>query len=160
MVRYSSFSTIDLPVWRAKTDIKLSTHLPTITLTTINLSLTRFTSSTFSIHLSATNTPTPRIPFLQPVQNNLYAPNFLAPSPLHLVSWRQQKSRRPSTAIFTTSPSFPLNEPTFTDPILRGMQTLWEPLLCHIADLPLPTWVISRSADLKPGRHPSQFGIV
>ena len=61
----------------AYAEIKFSTVLPTITLSTISLSLTRLTSSTFSIHLSATsrqfypmNSPRAAHP------ENLYSPNF------------------------------------------------------------------------------------
>ena len=51
-VKNSSFSGIGLLACGAYAKIKFSTVFPTITLTTISLSLTRLTFSTFSIHLS------------------------------------------------------------------------------------------------------------
>ena len=69
-------------------------EFPTITFPANNLSLALLTSSTFSIHLSATNNHNMnRFPSTHPKQ--FVSPNLLASSPLHLISWRQQKSRCP-----------------------------------------------------------------
>ena len=84
-MKNSSFSGIGLPACGAYAEIKFSTVLPTIILTTISLLLTRPTSSTFSIHLSATSNPTHEFLSSSPSRKNLYSPNFLAPSPFHPV---------------------------------------------------------------------------
>src|SRR5260221_7451397 len=61
-VKNSSFSSVVLPTCGAYTDTRFNTDFPTVTLSTMTLSLTLFTSITLSIHLSATKTPTPDIP--------------------------------------------------------------------------------------------------
>ena len=72
---------------------------------------TRFTSNTFSIHFSATNTPTPAVPLLFPDQNSLYL-EFLPViirqwPPRYLVSWTQQRSTFLRDSVSTTSQTLP-----------------------------------------------------
>src|SRR6267154_3303793 len=81
---------------------------------------------TFSTHFSATNTRTPANPAPQPIPKNLYllpsSPSHLLPSPLHLVSRKQQKSKPLLPAISANSPSLPDIVPTFNEPTLN-----WQP---------------------------------
>src|SRR5664279_5272251 len=93
--------------------------LPSLTLRTISLSFIGSNSITSSLHFSATNLPTPEIPSSQPIQKNLQLPIVLAFPPFHLVSCKQQKSRRLVSIIFTISPLLPRIVPTFTLPTLN-----------------------------------------
>ena len=78
----NSFSGIYLTACGA--EIKFSTV--SLQLSSPPVSHSCFTSSTFSIHLSATSSTTPCIPLEQPIHKNLYYSIFRAPSPYHQVS--------------------------------------------------------------------------
>src|SRR5216117_3598369 len=107
---------------------------PIETLNNIILSLIFFTSMTLSTHFSATSTPTPANPSL-PFQKNLYllpfAPSHLLPSPLHLVSCKQQKSRHLLLAISATSPSLLDIVPTFHEPTLNRQPVDYQAFCAH-----------------------------
>ena len=60
------------PLCGAYTDRKVTTCWPTMSFTKMILSETLWTSKTFSIHSSATNTPTPSVPLSFPDQKSLY----------------------------------------------------------------------------------------
>src|SRR5271157_4287078 len=109
------------------------TLLPTVTLSTIILSLIPFTSITFSIHFSATKIPTPASPSSHPAHKNLYIapslPSDLALPPFHLVYCKQQKSNILLAAMSATTPLLPFVLPKFKAPILKFMSPA---LLPHV----------------------------
>src|SRR5215831_9188211 len=91
------------------------------------LSLTLSTLITYSTHFSATNTPTPAVPSLQPCQYNLYllpsSPTHLALAPFHLVSCTHTMSTFLLVNVSTSSPVLPVRDPTF-QPAIRSIVSL------------------------------------
>ena len=89
---------------------------------------TRLTSHTFSIHLSATNTPTPAVPLLFPDQNSLYLeslPLIIRQwPPRYLVSWTQQRSTFLRDSVSTTSQTLPFRVFTLRVPTLKFLRCL------------------------------------
>src|SRR6476469_7771171 len=117
-----SFSSINLPICEPYTDTTHNITLPTVTFTTITLSLTLSTPITLSTHFLATIIPTPPPPSSHPLHQNLNSPihSQQFPSlPFLLVSCTHPKSKHLLSIISTTSPSLPLIVPTFTVPILN-----------------------------------------
>ena len=95
---------------------------------------TRLTSNTFSIHFSATNTPTPAVPLLFPDQNSLYLESLPVIirqwPPRYLVSWTQQRSTFLRDSVSTTSQTLPFRVFTLRVPTLKFLRCL----------LDLPQW--------------------
>ena len=95
---------------------------------------TRLTSNTFSIHFSATNTPTPAVPLLFSDQNSLYLESLLVIirqwPPRYLVSWTQQRSTFLRDSVSTTSQTLPFRVFTLRMPTLKFLRCL----------LDLPQW--------------------
>ena len=61
LIKEQACNLITRPLYGAYTDRKVTTRWPTISFTKMILSETLCTSETFSIHSSATNTPTPAV---------------------------------------------------------------------------------------------------
>ena len=103
------------PLYQAYTDRKVTTSWLTISFTKIILSETLCSSKTFSIHSSATNTPTPAVP--------LFLVSFLLIvrqlPPRYLVFWIQQTSTFLQNSVSTTSQTLPLRVFTLSVPILN-----------------------------------------
>ena len=95
---------------------------------------TRLTSNTFSIHFSATNTPTPAVPLLFPDQNSLSLESLPVIirqwPPRYLVSWTQQRSTFLRDYVSTTSQTLPFRVFTLRVPTLKFLRCL----------LDLPQW--------------------
>ena len=89
---------------------------------------TRLTSNTFSIHFSATNTPTPAVPLLFPDQNSLYLESLPVIirqwPPRYLVSWTQQRSTFLRDSVSTTSQTLPFRVFTLRVPTLKFLRCL------------------------------------
>ena len=89
---------------------------------------TRLTSNTFSIHFSATNTPTPAVPLLFPHLNSLYPeslPLIIRQwPPWYLVFWTQQRSTFLRDSVSTTSQTLPLRVFTLRVPSLKFLRCL------------------------------------
>ena len=102
--------------------------------TRMSRSETRLTSNTFSIHFSATNTPTPAVPLLFPDQNSLYLESLPVIirqwPPRYLVSWTQQRSTFLRDSVSTTSQTLPFRVFTLRVPTLKFLRCL----------LDLPQW--------------------
>ena len=132
------------------------------------LSETLWTSNTFSIHSSATNTPTPAVPLLFPDQNSLYM--YLVSLPLiirqwpprYLISCKQQTSILLWHSVSTISHTLPLRVFTLSVPTLSFIRCL----LC-LPKRPDPasrTWVGAKLETLLAGLWclpaPSNLGSV
>ena len=95
---------------------------------------TRLTSNTFSIHFSATNTPTPAVPLLFPDQNSLYLESLPVIirqwPPQYLVSMDTTKVYFSRDSVSTTSQTLPFRVFTLRVPTLKFLRCL----------LDLPQW--------------------
>ena len=131
-------SPVCLPACGAHAEIKFSRVLPTITLTTISLSLTWFTSNyTFSIHLSAILQH--KFPSHNPSRKTCTRPTFLH-SRLSIQS--PEDNRNPNVFCQPYSlphhPSSWLMSVSFTEPILKEARPPFTPFSRPIANFTLP----------------------
>ena len=108
---------------------------------------TRLTSNTFSIHFSATNTPTTAVPLLFPHLNSLYPeslPLIIRQwPPWYLVFWTQQRSTFLRDSVSTTSQTLPFRVYTLRVPTLKFLRCLQD-LLQWLDPAPIPERVPSR----------------